>query len=94
MDHFIYDMNWTETGLDTYLLVDINNFEGFSNGRRVSAVILTEDNIQSLRIFDGNTQVANDGLITFREDGMAAISKEFLNKGYSLFIEADGSDTL
>jgi len=94
VDHFIYDMNWTETGLDTYLLVDIDNFEGFSNGSRVSAVILTEDNIQSLRIFDGNTQVANDGLITFREDGMASISREFMNKGYSLFIEADGSDTL
>ena len=56
--------------------------------------ILTKENVKSLRIFDGNTYVPNDGIVTIGEDGKTTITREYIDKGYMMFIEENCCDDI
>jgi hypothetical protein len=59
------------------------------NSDHMPVTILTKDNVKSLRIFDGDTYVPNDGIVTIGEDGKTTIAREYIDKGYTMFIEDD-----
>jgi len=98
LKHFVYDLEWDENGTKTYLIADREEKRDSSNrlinSSHIPCTILTKDNVKDIRIFDGDTPVPNDGIVTIDEKGVATIAREYIDKGYSMYIEANCCDEI
>lgn len=88
----VHHLNWGDSGVDVYLAVDPER-QTDSSGRLLNAdgvpvILLTKDKIKEVKVFDGASRIPADEVISFHEDGKVTLSRDYLDKAYTMYIDA------